>query len=793
MLTDLSSILRVKPKFIPDDMKAAPRWVGWAAVEKTARDGTRSFTKEPRQARAPSHKASSTNPSTWSDFGTAVAAYEAGKVHGIGFVLGDGWAGVDIDNAIDAERNTYTPEAAEILASLASYAEISVSGTGIHVIVHGEVPQGRKVGNIEVYSGGRYFTVSGHRVLDGDFCVGERQEELDALVNELGRRRARVERVASRVDEVAGVAVTDPPATEEEILAAAGRVCTGFKDLWAGDVAKYRGDESRADLALAGSLAFVCGPGQHDLVRSLMTKSGLLREKWRAHSTYLDRTIERAYEGRARDSFFDWPRHKNSLAVMAAATTAIAAMKPEEGLPLDLTKETTLDDIGFARRLAMECSDRVRYVSTWQKWIHWDGRRWELDDGAAVTREAQRLRDRLWQEFASLPHEKKTEQALKFIKACGAAKHLRDIVTLTRSQEAIRVSHEVLDRHRYLLNVRNGTIDLQTGLFREHRQEDFLTQIAAVDFEPEARAERWEQFVAETMEDDPELIKFLQVSAGVMLSGDVSQQVLWCHYGRGANGKSTFLGALANMLGDYAIAAPSNFLMLKHGESHPTELAMLYGKRLVTAIECEGGQRLRESFVKSITGGDTVAARRMREDFWMLAPTWHIHVSFNDPPTINGTDDGIRRRLRMVPWRAKFEGTNRDEHLKDRLESEEFRGGILNWCLAGMREFMAKGMPMAAAVTATTDEYVAGQDLLGQFLEECCKCCTWGECRFSEFVACFHHWLEERGENPMAWKGKRIGGELKRRGFMDHRPMSGEYRGKTVYRGLMLTVAVPSY
>ena len=134
--------------------------------------------------------------------------------------------------------------------------------------------------------------------------------------------------------------------------------------------------------------------------------------------------------------------------------------------------------------------------------------------------------------------------------------------------------------------------------------------------------------------------------------------------------------------------------------------------RSVTAIECEGGQRLRESFVKSITGGDKVAARRMKEDFWMLDPTWHVHVSFNDPPTINGTDDGIRRRLKIIPWGARFEGVNQDPTLKARLESEQHRAAILNWCLAGMRDYRSSGMPSAVAVAEATDEYVAEQDSL---------------------------------------------------------------------------------
>jgi putative DNA primase/helicase len=188
-----------------------------------------------------------------------------------------------------------------------------------------------------------------------------------------------------------------------------------------------------------------------------------------------------------------------------------------------------------------------------------------------------------------------------------------------------------------------------------------------------------------------------------------------------------------------------------------------------------------------------VAARRMKEDFWMLDPTWHVHVSFNDPPTINGTDDGIRRRLKIVPWGARFEGANQDPTLKARLESEQHRSAILNWCLAGMRDYLANGMPSALAVAEATDEYVAEQDSLGNFLVECCRVEHGGEVRFNDFLAAYHHWLETHGENPRAWSRKRLGSELQRRGFSRYRPMTpAKDRGVTKYTGLTMLVAPPS-
>ena len=788
MLTDVSQLLQPNPAGIPAEMKAATRWLNFKVVPKTKRDGTVEFTKEPRQGAHPGRKASSTNPATWCDFETAYNAVLAGQSEGLGFALGDGWAGVDIDNAVaDGELQ---PAARQVVSLFESYAEFSVSGTGVHVLVRGEVPEGKRSGNIEVYGQGRYFTVSGHALPLGPGTVEPRQQELDDLVARIEAERAcaRPGGQGPAVNPAWPDSPPPPPATAQEIIDLGNRICQHFGALWRGEIDIYDGDASRADMALIGSLAWLCGPGQQAFVRDLAMQSGLRREKWDTHRTYIQRTIDAVYRGRGPEEFYNWRRREPPLDI-----TPLPAPGGDSGDgALDLRRAVTLDDIGFARRLAAAVCDRIRYVEGWGKFIYWDGCRWALDDGACAVRAAQDLRDTLWVEYAALPHEEKTKPAPQFIQSCGAAKHIQNIVCLTKCQQPIRLSHDALDRHPYLLNVRNGTIDLRTGVLLPHEPASLITQLAAVAFDPRATSDEWLLFVNQCMQGDPQLVRFLQVSAGLALSGDVSPQLLWCHYGRGANGKSTFLGALANMLGDYAVAAPSNFLMMKHGESHPTELAMLYGKRLVTAIECEGGQRLRESFVKSITGGDMVAARRMREDFWMMSPTWHVHVAFNDPPTINGTDDGIRRRLKIVPWRARFEGANQDPTLKARLESEQHRAAILNWCLAGMRDFMANGIPNAVAVAEATDEYVADQDSLGNFLDECCRVGRPGHVAFDNFMPAFHRWLEAHGENPRAWSRKRLGNELKRRGFEKSRPHVGEERGKTLYTGLTLLVAPPS-
>jgi putative DNA primase/helicase len=790
MLRDLSTVGAVNPDGIPQEMKAVRRWVTWVGVQKRRQDGSVEYTKEPRRADNPAARASSTRETTWADFETAMDAVRRQQVHGLGFVLGDGWIGVDLDDAYDADGNL-KPMAADVVTRVATYAERSVSGEGVHLIARGEVPEGRKWEDVEVYGAGRYFTVTGDHLAGTPATVEHRTAEVEQLLQRLCQRDVAAGRRCGAALVVPGHNDGDepePPAAIDKILEVAHRECRGFAAVWRGDFRAYNGDHSRAEMAVAGWLAFVCGRGQERLVRRIMWESDLRREKWTTNRKYLDRTIARAFEGRGENDFYRWQPRRETRRVQLAAQGGEAAPHAGAG-PIDLRREVTLDDIGFARRLAMEASHTMRYVTDWKKWIHWDGMRWRIDDNAPAIQAAQRLRDQLWREFADLPHEQRTEKALQFVKACGGARRLEGIVKLAAAQEPLRIGHDQLDRHPFLLNVRNGTVDLRTGELHPHNRELLITQLAAVNYERDAESALWQRFITQAADSDPELMRFLQVSAGLALSGDVSPQALWCHHGSGGNGKSTYLGALVKMLGDYAGPAPHDFLMIKQGSSHPTELAMLYGKRLVTAVECEGGRRLRESFVKMITGGDVVAARRMNEDFWDMQPTWHVHVTFNDPPTISGTDDGIRRRLKVVPWRVSFRGANQDRSVKDALEAEEHRSGILNWCLCGIQQWLASGQLEAAAVAQATQEYVAEQDIFGTFITEECTPNPQEHVVFDAIQRHFRSWLEQRGENADRWTGRRVATELKRRGFEKDRPTSGPRRGQTLYRGLFHTMS----
>lgn len=457
----------------------------------------------------------------------------------------------------------------------------------------------------------------------------------------------------------------------------------------------------------------------------------------------------------------------------------------------DLTAPSTWLDVGLARRLAKQIDGRLVYVRERCMWLAFDGRRWaERADHVAV-QEAKRMHDDLWKELAGLgPEERKA--ALRFVQSTGTKKTIDAVLGLTRTEPGINVSLAEFDAQPWLLNVENGVVDLRTGGITPHDPNLRLTQLAAVKYEPNARSELWERFVREVTCGDEEIARFLQQSFGIALTGDVSDEVLHCHNGSGCNGKSTALEAMRAMMGDYAAVAPPNLFTARNFDSHPTDIASLHGKRFVTAIEQEANRALREALVKSLTGGDTIRTRRMREDFWEMRPTWHIHIAYNRAPRLSGTDDGIRRRLRVVPWAASFK--DRPDHtVKDRLLGTAERPGILAWCIDGLRQRLAAGrLESPQAVMIATDDYIDDEDLVGRFVADCCSTDDpRAEAEIRETLAAFKQWMQADGTPRQVvdtYTANMLGRELARRGFGKRRPDHGPHRKRTVYVGLRLAL-----
>jgi putative DNA primase/helicase len=385
----------------------------------------------------------------------------------------------------------------------------------------------------------------------------------------------------------------------------------------------------------------------------------------------------------------------------------------------------TNTDTGNAQRLLAAHGSDLRYCHPWGSWLCWRGTHWQTDDIGTVMRLAkQTMRGLLEWATKALADEAIEDDRKPAIKATAAwalksldARRLKAMTELARCEVPILPGD--MDRENMLLNVRNGTINLRTGKLHEHRKDDYITKLCPVVFDPNATCKTWERCMDRWQGGNADIVGYLQRSVGYSLTGDVSEQCLYFLHGGGNNGKSKFLGAILDILGDYGRQSIAELLMQRHGESHPTERADLQGRRFVCTIETEDGRRMAEALVKQLTGGDKITARRMRQDFWEFEPTHKLWLAANHKPKVKGTDYAIWRRIKVVPFTVTIPPEERDPHIGDKLKAEAH--GILAWAVRGCMEWQQIGLAEPEEVTRATDAYRSEQDTVGEFIREQCQ------------------------------------------------------------------------
>ena len=240
-----------------------------------------------------------------------------------------------------------------------------------------------------------------------------------------------------------------------------------------------------------------------------------------------------------------------------------------------------------------------------------------------------------------------------------------------QSIPALATIAEDYDRDPFLLTVGNGTIDLRTGHLRPSQPDDLITRATDVDYFPAATCPRWLQFLDEVFGGDEALISFISRAVGYSLTGDTREQCLFILWGGGANGKSTFLETVLKLVGRHSAITPfSSFLVQRNAGNPRNDVAKLHGARLVKAAESGKEGALDETIIKEITGGDTISARFLYQEFFEFKPTFKLWLATNHRPSIRGTDDAIWRRIRLIPFTRQFSGRNRDPKLLETLRGE---------------------------------------------------------------------------------------------------------------------------
>jgi len=395
-------------------------------------------------------------------------------------------------------------------------------------------------------------------------------------------------------------------------------------------------------------------------------------------------------------------------------------------------------DLGNARRLVDAHGHDLRYAPEQGRWYVWDGRRWGVDITGEVNRRAKAVADELLDEARDSRDEKLFKHAIR----SQSNSSLNAAITVATTEPTVPVLVDQLDADPWLLTVANGTLDLAAGRLQAHDRGDLITKTSSVEWHPEATCPTFDAFL-ERVIPDHDTRRYVQRLAGYSLTGDVAEHCLPILYGHGANGKSTFLEVMMKLLGEHAAPASPNLLVVERHEQHPTALADLAGRRLVVCQEVQAGHRLDESLVKSLTGGDKLKARYMRQDFWSFTPTHKLWLATNHKPQIRGTDDGIWRRIKLIPFEITIPENERDKDLLDHLTEE--LPGILRWAVQGCIDWQGEGLDTPTAVTEATARYRDESDVVAMFVAECCVTGNGFIVRSSELHTAYLQWCTTNG------------------------------------------------
>ena len=644
--------------------------------------------KEAARKRAPINArtggwAKSDTPATWSKRQAAesrAASYDP-AIAGVGLMLGphgapNGYvlAGLDLDGCF--EDSTIAPWAETIRLRFQTYCEFSPSGGGLRLLFFAAKSdvdslradglfenlgkQFAKPGHIEIatYFGKRYVSIT-------DLIVGDPMVDAEDRIQEIG------------LDDLRWLLGEYGPS-------------------WQADSgSKKTKDESGSGAAYRFALDCVAKGIDADATRAAFDADTNGAGDWWSRTT--DRERDRVIENAAQ-------RVKGEQA-------ALLDMLPEDATPEEEPDDALFfaDQDGVIRAFTAKHKDDLRFDHTAGSWFKWDGNCWRA-------------------ERTKLAHHYARRMATRMAKRDPKAKALLSVPTweaVERGARTVRqfaVTSEHWNRDMMLLGTPGGTVDLRTGELRPGNPSDHVSRLTAVapiprdQFDPARDCPKWLAFLNEALDGDAEAIRFLQMWGGYSLTGVTKEQALVFVHGVGGSGKSTSINTMADILSEYAINVATSTLTAAKHDAHPEEIARLDGARMAWASETEKGRAWAENRVKSLTGGDKITARFMRQDSFEFTPQMKLVIVGNNAPSLTTVDEAIKRRFIILPF--DHPPKHRDNDLPAKLQKEW--PGILAWMIEGCLDWQANGLIRPEVARKATESYFETQDTFQQWLEECC-------------------------------------------------------------------------
>ncbi len=717
---------------IPDIIKASDRWICMKLLPDKLRPG---YDKKNPVNPFTGYNASSTDPATWGSFQQANNAIEKFNCDGIGFVLGDGVFGVDIDNCV--VNGQIDPEAQKIIDQLDSYTEFSLSGNGIHILAFGEKPDWFKRcklenfnGNgscLEIYDGSRYFVMTGKR--HGDRSMRNASTDLESLAKKYWSDEV-PERKPLYANTI-GISGHEMGFSDEDVIIRAKNAKDGesFNDQFNGANPISNGDVSANDLSFCSKIArFTKDSNQIDRI---FRRSKRIRPKWdEVHystgETYGEHTVQIAIEGtqRIQRGPLDWK--------------AI---------------ERPLTDLDVAREFSAIMTDKLAYSDA-RGWLSFDGKLW-LEDGHQAYKLLSSHIDGICNEaghaIANAQSDQQKTVAQRFSREAHKLRSTNRIeACLKLAKHELHVHDDKFDTQFEMLNAPDGAIDLKTGQIRPAKPEDYCTAMTGCGIVSDEKAKQlWLDFLSKVTDGDEEYQQYLQVVMGQALIGKVYRENLIIAHGSGGNGKSTFFNAIFKVCGTYAMGIDPDVLLATRKNNDPS-LASLKGKRFVLASETEEGQRFSTAQLKRICSTDSITARRLYHDPDTFQPS-HLMVMFtNHLPRVGGTDLGTWSRITVLPFNHKWDRESQDVILDyATILFEQAGSAILQWLIDGAKQFLKTGgaLPYCTALEAATDDYRLSEDWLMNFISESCEEAHNGRCGAQILYQAYRDWAILNGEH----------------------------------------------
>lgn len=446
----------------------------------------------------------------------------------------------------------------------------------------------------------------------------------------------------------------------------------------------------------------------------------------------------------------------------ASEVRSIAESVSQYELTGDLFNHT---DLGNAERLVHYFGKNFRFCHEWNEFLVWTDQVWKTDTHNSIVLRARETTRRMYEEAYQLKDEDERKALATWALRSETRNKITAMIDLAKSLVPIKT--DKLDADPLVMCALNGVVDLTTGELVDFERERYLTKQVPVEYDQDAKCERWLSFLSEIMDGNQALVEFLQRAIGYGLTGSIKEQCLFILHGSGANGKSTFLDVVMHLLGDYSLQTQPETIMQTRkvaGQASP-ELAGLPGIRFLCTIESSENRKLNESLIKQLTGGDRILARNLYSDYFEFMPEFKLWLASNHLPTITGTDHAIWRRIRKVPFLVTIPEDDQDKELPAKLKNE--LPGILAWAVQGCLEWQRRGLDPPMEVLKATTEYRSEMDVIQGFLDDCTDADPEFPTPIAQLYQVYERWCEQNGEKSLSQRI--LGRKLRERGLQEKR------------------------